>query len=109
MKRANGFRCTRAMYPRIRFKMSKSVGGNSRKVFGKSSRTNCVPNMASDSVSEFVSEFAAGLKESLREARAEYIRRTTPIAYWSHLFDDFTHTPHEFYALVKEHLDRRAV
>ncbi len=62
-----------------------------------------------DDVTEFASEFAAGLKEAWREARAEYIRRTTPIAYWSHLFDDFTHSAHEFYALVKEHLDRRAV
>ena len=61
--------------------------------------------MATDLVSELVSNF----KEAWEEARAEYVRRTTPIAYWCHLFDNFSYTPQEFYTLVKQHLDQRAV
>jgi hypothetical protein len=61
--------------------------------------------MANDLVSELVS----GFMEGVSEARAEYVRRTTPIGYWCHLFDNFSYSPQEFYALVKHHLDQRAV
>jgi len=65
--------------------------------------------MPKDILSEFVSGIAKEIKEAYREAKAEHIRRTTPIAYWCHLFDEFNYSPQEFYALVKQHLDRRAV
>jgi hypothetical protein len=58
---------------------------------------------------DIVSEIVVGLKEAWHEAQAERIRRTTPVAYWCHLIDDFSYASREFYALVERHLQERAV
>ncbi len=65
--------------------------------------------MATDIASDVLSGLAAQVTEAWREARAERIRRTTPIAYWCQLFENFAFSPQEFYALVTRHLEERAV
>jgi hypothetical protein len=66
-------------------------------------------NSAPATTSEVTAESAVGANERWRTGQAQYVRRARQVAYWSHLFDDFTHSPGEFYALIEQQLDQRAV
>lgn len=46
--------------------------------------------------------------EGWKEAKAEHVKRATPLYYWCKLFE-FHHSPREFYALVEQNLDKRQV
>lgn len=54
------------------------------------------------------SDLLSGFIEGWKEAKAEHIKRATPLYYWCKLFD-FQYSSKEFYALVENHLEKRQV
>src|SRR5439155_12435524 len=82
-----------------------SVASKSPTTSGKHSKANSNNSMASEPFSEFFSQIKAGYQE----AKAESIRRNTPIAHWSHSFPDFNFSPTDFYRMVAEQIQAREV
>jgi hypothetical protein len=53
---------------------------------------------------DMVSEVIDSLTEGWKEAKAEQVKRATPLYYWCQPFKDFQFPPQQFYGLVEKHI-----